>query len=65
MTDAHVVHIRRTIVLEYDVERSDYGDWTDDEVVACEGAMPSRDTWSLVNLDDHLVVSCDAEVTFR
>lgn len=61
-----VVHVRRTIVVEYDVDREDYESLTDDQVVAYE-TLPVGDRagWSIVDYGDELVTSSSAEVTFR
>lgn len=55
-----VVHVRRTIVVEYDVDRADFGEFTDDQVVAAES-----EDWRIVDYDDSNVTSSRAEVTFR
>lgn len=61
-----VVHVRRTIVVEYDVDREDYGSLTDDQVVACETLpMGASGGPSIVDYDDGCVTSSSAEVTFR
>ncbi len=66
MTQGSIVHVRRTIVVEYDVDRADYDDWTDAKVVAYETeAHNTRDGWSINDLDDDQITSSSSEVTFR
>ncbi len=62
------VHIRRTIVVEYDVDREDYEDgagvaMTDANIVEAESDCPPWDIWP--DLGESLVTSHTTEVTFR
>ncbi len=61
-----IVHVRRTIVVEYDIDREDYGTFTDDEIVAAETLPIGRPgAWSIVDYEDGCVTDSSAEVTFR
>jgi len=61
-----VVHVRRTIVVEYDVGRDEYGSLTDDEIVAYETLGHNEDGgWRIIDYDDGNVKLSSAEVMFR
>lgn len=66
MTQGSTVHVRRTIVVEYDVDRADYEAFTDAQVVAYETEPHGqREGWSILDYDDEHITSSSAKVTFK
>ena len=53
------VKVRRTVIIEYELDREDYGDWSNEQIVAYEN---SDDIGPEIYLES--IVSDKAEVEF-